>query len=839
MSFYTNIYTRGSKIYRRGYYRGKKIKDIVEYKPYLFVLSKNGEYKTLDGRSAEKIEFPSIPEARDFVKKYQEVDNFEFFGLTNYQYAFINDEYPDEIDYDPSLVSVVSIDIETPTDQGFPDPQTAAVPISNISISKNGRIVVFGTKFYKSKQPHVNYVMCKDEKDLLSKFLILWNHDDWAPDIITGWNIEHFDIPYIVNRISRVLGEADVKRLSPWGMVNERDIIRGKSMARGGKEIAQRVDKVYELVGISSLDYIELYKKFSFKNQESYKLDHIASVELGENKLDYSDYGSLYDLYEKNYELFVDYNIHDVVLVDKLDDKLKLIEQVMAFAYDAKVNYGDTMTTVRPWDVIIHNYLLKQKIVIPQNKKHFMPGDLVGGYVKDPKLGLSNWVVSFDLNSLYPHLIMQYNISPETFVARTSEFPSIDELLTGNHVFSPRDADDNDFSWTANGCAYRRGKQGFLPALMEKMYNDRVVYKEKMLQAKKDYEATKDPEYTKLIARYHNMQLAKKIQLNSAYGALGNEYFRWFSFNNAEAITTSGQLSIRWIEKKINAFISRMLNEDADYVIASDTDSIYVELGPLVQKMLKGKTDQEIVKVLDEFVEAKIQPYIDKCYQQLADMMNAREQKMKMKRETIANKGIWKAKKMYILNAWNVEGVQYDKPQLKIQGIEAVRSSTPGICRVAIKKGLEIIMNQTEEDLHKFVSDFRVEFDQQPFEIIASPSGVKGLDKYRSSSNTYIDGTPMHVKGALLFNSLLKKHGIKNIQPISNGDKIKVAYLKIPNPINNNAIAAPDVLPKELDLDKYIDRDKQFSKTFLDPLKHITNTIGWNTEKIATLEAFF
>ena len=835
MTFYTNIYSRGSKIYRRGYYRGKRVKDVIEYKPYLFILSPNGEYKTLDGRAAEKIEFSSIPEARDFIKRYQDIENFEFFGLNNYQYAFINDEYPDEIDYDPTLVSIVSIDIETPTDQGFPDPQTAAVPISNISLKKKDKIVVFGTKFYKSKDSNVHYVMCKDEKDLLTKFLILWNHEDWTPDIITGWNIEHFDIPYIVNRIARVLGESDIKKLSPWGMVNEREIIRGKSMARGGKDIEQRVDKVYELVGISSLDYIELYKKFSFKNQESYKLDHIANVELGENKLDYSDYGSLFDLYEKNYELFVDYNIHDVVLVDKLDDKLKLIEQVMAFAYDAKVNYNDTMTTVRPWDVIIHNYLLKQKIVIPQNTKHFMPGDLVGGYVKEPKVGLSKWVVSFDLNSLYPHLIMQYNISPETLVKKV-DFPSIDYMLEGNWEYR-----DSSVTYAANGCTYRKDKQGFLPALMEKMYNDRVVYKEKMLQAKKDYEATKDPEYTKLIARYHNMQLAKKIQLNSAYGALGNEYFRWFSFNNAEAITTSGQLSIRWIERKINLFLNRLLktSDDRDFVIASDTDSIYVELGDLIETVLKDKTDQEIVLALDAYVEAKIQPYIDQCYQELADMMNAREQKMKMKRETIANKGIWKAKKMYILNAWNVEGVQYDKPQLKIQGIEAVRSSTPGICRVAIKKGLEIIMNKDETDLHKFVSDFRDEYYTLPFEQIASPSGVKGLEKYRSSSSIFIDGTPMHVKAALMFNNLIKKNGLKNIQPIKNGDKIKVVYLRTPNPIHNNAIASPDVLPPEFDLDKYIDRDKQFSKTFLDPLTHITNTIGWEIEKKVTLDAFF
>jgi DNA polymerase elongation subunit (family B) len=505
----------------------------------------------------------------------------------------------------------------------------------------------------------------------------------------------------------------------------------------------------------------------------------------------------------------------------------------MAFAYDAKVNYNDTMTTVRSWDVIIHNYLLERNIVIPQFKHNSSNEALVGGYVKEPNIGLSKWVASFDLNSLYPHLIMGYNISPETFVDKVG-IPSIDYLLNGDWEYR-----DGSVAYAANGCTYRKDEQGFLPALMEKMYNDRVVYKKKMLEAKKNYEQTKSKEDEKVIARYHNMQLAKKIQLNSLYGAISNKYFRWFNHNHAEAITMSGQLSIRWIERKMNQFMNKLLKTDADYVIASDTDSIYVEMNELVNKAFPDADDLKIVDALDKFIEAKVQPFMDNSYQELADMMNAYQQKMKMKRETIANKGIWRGKKMYILNAWNIEGVQYSEPKLKLQGIEAVRSSTPHACRESIKEALGIIMNEDEQNLQKYIERFKNKFLELPFEEVAFPRGVKGMEKYKDSSNIYKKATPIHVKGALLFNHLLRQKNINRIPPIQNGDKIRFAYLKLPNPLQDSVIATPDELPDELKLDKYIDRDLQFEKAFLEPIRSITSIIGWEVEKKSTLENFF
>lgn len=832
MKFYTDVFARGGKIYCRGYDMGIRTQEIIKYQPYIFEPNPSGKYRTLDGSPVGKRTFDNLYEAREYLKGYEDVDNKEFYGLTNFQYLYIYDNYKGEIEYDPAMINIVSLDIECAADEGFPNIQVADKEITAISLRCKGQTAVFGCGDFKTDDKSVHYVKCDNEYDLLNKFIQVWQSDNWSPDILTGWNTEFFDIPYLVNRINRLFGEKEVNKLSPWGVVKQREIIRGKSVSRAGKGIDDRKDVVYEIYGIASLDYLELYKKFSFTNQESYKLDYIAQVELGEKKIDYSEHGSLLELYKNDFQKFIEYNIHDTVLVDRLEDKLKLIEQVMALAYDAKVNYNDTMATVRPWDVIIHNYLLDQNIVIPQMSKNKMSMPLVGGHVKEPKIGLSKWVVSFDLNSLYPHLIMQYNISPETFAGRVA-FPSIDYMLDGTWEYR-----DGMVAYSANGCTYRKDRQGFLPALMEKMYNDRTVYKKKMLEAKKSYEKTKSSEDAKAVARYHNMQLAKKIQLNSAYGALGNEYFRWFSFNNAEAITTSGQLSIRWIEKKMNEYLNKMLKTDKDYIIASDTDSIYVELDGLVG--WAGETDEmKIVQMLDEFIEAKIQPYMNKSYEELANMMNAREQKMQMKRETIANKGIWIAKKMYILNAWNVEGVQYEQPKLKISGLSAVRSSTPYSCRDNIKKAITIIMNSEEDDLQKFITSFKDEFMALPFEQVAFPRGIKGLSKYRNGLTIYEKGTPIQVKGALLFNEAIRRNKIKNVEPIKDGDKIKFAYLKVPNPINDTVISAPDKLPIELNIDKYIDRNMQFEKAFLDPLKSITNVIGWQTEKVANLESFF
>lgn len=824
MAFYTNFFSRGSRIYVRGYSMGQPFDEVIQYKPYLFVPSKKGTYKTIDNKPVDKIGFDSVRDAKDFIEKYKGVEQFPVYGSTNFPYVYINDRFNQDIEYDPAQVSVVTLDIECDSSDGFPDVATADKKLTSITLRRRGKSVVFSYGDFHTTDPKIFYVKCENEEHLIKMFLKVWTSKEWRPDIVTGWYIEFFDIPYLINRIARVLDMDWAKKLSPWKMLDERTIdVRGKSL------------QSFNITGIAVLDYFQLYRKFSFTNHESYKLDYICSVELGEKKVDYSEYGTLHNLYEKDFQKFIEYNIHDCVLVDKLDDKLKLIEQVMALAYDAKVNFTDTLTTVRSWDTIIHNYLLKKNTVVPPMKENKVFEGLVGGHVKDPQLGMHKWVVSYDLNSLYPHLIMQYNISPEMFAGRI-DIPSIDKLLERNWQ-----CPDPNLTYAANGCTYRKDKQGFLAELMQKMYDDRSKYKKMSIDAKRQYEETKDPEFLKLIARYHNLQLAKKIQLNSAYGALANAYFRWFNFNHAEAITTSGQLSIRWIEQTMNVFMNKLLNtKNVDYVIASDTDSIYINMGPVIEMLgMSNKTDHEICAIIDKFSEQKITPFMEKSYGELAEMMSAYKQKMQMKRETIANKAIWKAKKMYIMNALDIEGVTYKEPKLKLQGIEAVRSSTPHVCRENIMRAIKVIMTEDVVKLREFVKDFETQFMKLRFDEVAFPRSVKEMGKWRDGASIYKKGTPIHVKGALIFNDLLKKHGIRNIQPIAEGDKIKFSYLKMPNPVRDTVISVPDFLPDEFELDRYIDRQRQFEKTFLDPIRSICTIIGWNLEEVATLEAFF
>jgi DNA polymerase elongation subunit (family B) len=464
-----------------------------------------------------------------------------------------------------------------------------------------------------------------------------------------------------------------------------------------------------------------------------------------------------------------------------------------------------------------------------------------GAYVKDPIVGMHEWVVSFDLNSLYPHLIMQYNISPETIVPGIKTNISIDNLLSGEHQAS------SEYCMAANGHYFKRDKQGFLPAMMQRMYDDRSMYKKKMIESQKQYENANTAEEKRIlsnqISKYKNLQLAKKVQLNSAYGALGNEWFRFFDIRQAEAITLSGQLSIRWIEDKLNGFFNKLLKtKGVDYVIASDTDSVYVNLGPLVHMVYGSKNieKEKIVDFIDKACTEKIEPFIDKAYQELADYMNAFDQKMQMKREVIANKGIWTAKKRYILNVYDSEGVRFAEPKLKMMGIEAVKSSTPMSCRDKIKESLKIVMNGTESEFQEFVADFRKTFTTLAFEDIAFPRGVNDIKKYKSSKDIYTKGTPIHVRGAILYNHLLEKEKLtKKYQTIKDGEKIKFCYMKVPNPVQENVFAILTILPKEFKLEKYIDYETQFEKAYLDPIRTIVNTIGWNVEHVSSLKSFF
>ena len=830
MRFYTNVQMIGNQFLVRGVENGKRYEHRDEFFPSVFVKTKkDSKYRTLNGTPVEEVRPGTVRDCRDFYKRYDGVDGFEIYGNDRYIYQYISENYPeDEIKFDISQIKLVTLDIETTAEHGFPDIESAIEEILAITIQDytTKKITTWGVKPFANKQDNVTYYHCHSEQELLGHFINYWMVD--VPDVITGWNIQLFDIPYICKRLNRVFGEKVMKRLSNWGLVTE-----GKIFIQGREHVT------YDIGGLTQLDYLDLYKKFTYKAQESYRLDYIAEVELGQKKLDHSEFDTFKDFYTKGWQKFIEYNIVDVELVDRLESKMKLIELALTMAYEAKVNYADVFYQVRMWDNIIYNYLKKSDIVVPPRKKETKNEKYAGAYVKEPIPGKYDWVVSFDLNSLYPHLIMQYNISPETLLEERHPTASVDKILNEEINFELY----KDNAVCANGAMFRKDVRGFLPELMEKMYGDRVIFKKKMLKAKQDYEKTPTKALEKEIARCNNIQMAKKISLNSAYGAIGNQYFRYYKLANAEAITLSGQVSIRWIENKMNQYLNNLLQTtDTDYVIASDTDSIYLNMGPIVDKFFANKSSDKakIVELLDMVCGEKLEPYIEKCYQELADYVSAYDQKMSMKRENIADRGIWTAKKRYILNVWNSEGVAYAEPKLKVMGIESVKSSTPAPCRKMLKEAFNILMTGTEEDVINYIDRSRKEFNSLPPEQISFPRSVSDVVKYKSSSNIYSKGTPIHARGALLFNHYIKENKLDNkYSLIKNGEKIKFCYLKKPNIIHENVISFIQEFPKELGLNQYVDYDLQFEKSFLEPLKAILDSIGWKVEKTNTLESFF
>ena len=624
-------------------------------------------------------------------------------------------------------------------------------------------------------------------------------------------------------------------KISPW---NQSDVREFTSQG-------YQKQQVYNLYGVNVLDYLELYRKHTFVNQESYRLDHIANVELGKSKLDYSEYGSLHTLYRQNYAKFLEYNVQDVVLVEELEEKLGLIELVQAMSYNAKCNYNDTFGMVKYWETIIYNFLKEQGIQTPPQK--LKTGNdkmkpIIGAYVKEPLVGGHNWVVSFDLNSLYPHIIMQYNISPEKMVKEYKEDVSIERLLNKECDLSYLKQQNNV---CPNGAKFKRDRQGFLPELMEKFYDERKAWKKQMIQYQIEREDCKDRkrrnELDTLIKRANNNQMVRKIALNSAYGALANQYFAFFSIDLAEAITTSGQLIIQWSERTINDFMNKTLGtEGEDFVIAMDTDSVYITMDKLVQKVLPEETDKgKIIEFLNKS-EGMFEKVLADGFDDLAEYTNAFKNKMEMGREVIADRGIWTAKKRYILNVHDNEGVRLAEPKLKMMGIETAKSSTPQWVRKKLTEAFKVVMSGTEQDLWDFVENARKEFRNLPPEEVAFPRGCKGLVQYSCPTNIYSKGTPIHVRGSLLYNHHLKKKNIdRRYEMIKNGEKIAFTYLTTPNPINENVISFMNVLPREFDLHRFIDYDMQFDKAFVDPLKVVISLIGWNVEPVASLDNFF
>ena len=830
MNFYTYARHYGDKILVRGVRNGERFTAKHDFRPTLFVKTdKESEYKSIYGENVAPIQFETNKEATAFFDRYKDVSNFPIFGQNYYAYQYITEKYPGEIEWDAKKLAIYSIDIETTSEGGFPNVDSPSEKLLVITLQNNNtkKITTFGLgEFTPGKDTEkfdVEWIGCKDEYTLIKTFLEWWEEN--TPDIITGWNSQLFDIPYLLARTERILGEGEHKRFSPFGLVNRRPI-----------RFANREMTAYEITGVAQLDYLDLYKKFTYVTRESYKLDFIAQTELGHKKLE-SGFETFKEFYEGDWNRFVEYNIVDTVLVDELEDKMKLIELAITMAYDAKCNFNDVFSAVRTWDSLMYNHLWEKKVVIGQGGGR-KERQIEGAFVQEPVPGGYEWVASFDATSLYPSILMQHNMSPETIVPGFQYEVSVDDQLDRYKLDKLK---EKNYTMAGNGSCYTREKKGYFPEIVQKFFNDRLRYKKLMQKAQKDFQETGALHHKNEISKYNNFQMARKIQLNSLYGAMANQYFRFYDDRIAEGITMSGQLVIRDTAKALDAYMNKVCGTDDEmYSFYSDTDSCYVTCKNLVDNFFPNKDTDKVVGLLDKIATDKIEPAIAQAMTKLGNYTNAFEHKIDFKREVIADKGVFVAKKRYALNVLDDEGLRLKEPKLKVMGLEIVRSSTPGPIRESLKEAVRLILTSDEENLQKFIEQAKADFKTKSPEDIAFPRGCNNLLKYQSNADIYQKGTPIHVRGSLLYNSLLDKMDLKlKYEKIQDGDKIKFLYLKEPNGIHENTIAFITKLPHEFNLNEYVDYDTIFQKAFIDPLENIIKPIGWNTEPQATLEDLF
>ena len=836
--FYTNVALVGNKIHMRYIENGIRKQNDFSFSPELFIKSKKGNFRDLYHNSYKSIEVENVKIAKEKVKSSSNIEDYTICGNAKPEFEFIHKNFPENISFDSSQINIAYLDIEVFTDGAFPEPSAAKYPINAISFRIHGMTHAFGLTYdnvtYKSKKDDVTVYLFDTEEKLLTEFINFWSKCEL--DVISGWNSNSFDIPYICRRIENVFGERYLKRLSPYSKVFSTE----RKNDFGNKEIA------YKIYGISQIDYLAIYKKFTFKNRESYKLDFIAQEELGEHKEDVSDYDNLFDLYEKDFELFMDYNIKDTELVERLDDRLKLMEIALTLAYFSKVNYEDIFSPMRYWENIIQNYLYEHQIVVPIEKpENEKTKKFEGAYVKDPIVGKHDFMVSFDFTALYPYILRTFNISPETIQGMRYDL-DVESIL--NQSIDLSSEYEKDITVAANGARFTRKHTGFIPALIKRMLDLRVDSKKEMIKTQQKIEEMKKSGENlndikllekKAVALF-NMQLVAKVAANSFYGICGLKYFRFYDIRLAEAVTYSGQAANRFVEKKVNEYLNKLLEtENKDYTIYMDTDSCYFDLSGMVNKFVPNKTKQEQNEFVKKVGYSKLTECIDNAIDSFNKYLNVHDAILNMKMEAVGG-GVFIAKKKYVMSIVHMEGVDYAKPKLKMTGVEAVKSSTPAPARKALTDCANILVTGTEDELIEYVKRFRKEWNGLSPDQIGLPTSVNGIFKYHTENNKYSLGCPIHVRAAINYNYWISEYKIDmHYSDIKDGSKAKYVFLINQNYTRENVIAFPSKLPKELDLHSKIDYNAQLERSFLSPLKIMLEPTGWNYEKKVNLMDLF
>ena len=803
------------------------------YKKYAYVKHRAGNFVSLYGDKLKRI--------TEWDKEQPEL----FESDVNPEIRVLVDNYTDSDDASEGHRTMI-FDIEVEVTEGFPNIQKAENTITSIGfndplLDEYFCYVLDPKSKLTNNKSEDTIVSFKDEYDLLNAFFK--KYMEIQPTILTGWNVEFFDVPYLYNRAQQIVGKNVADLLSPIGQVHWSDF-----------------QNRYKIAGVSILDYLTLYKKFTFSQRPSYRLDAIGEHEVGEKKVEYE--GTLNDLYENDLEKFVDYNLQDVKLVKKIDDKLDFIEIARGLAHLGHCPYEDVFMSSRYLEGAILVYLRKQSIVAPNKPKKGITKleKFEGAYVQDPQKGKHDWVYDLDITSMYPSCIMSLNISPETKLGKIEgwnpeEFLKKDNKKTYSITHNEkvlnrytetelkRMLDNEQIGIATNGVMYRTDKNGLLSALLRKWFDERVEYR----KLSKKFHEEGDREKSDYFDRRQHLQ---KIVLNSLYGVLGLPAFRFYDLDNAEAVTSTGQSLIKFTRKIGNAYYNKELGDVKDHCIYIDTDSVFYSALPLVEKRfpnLNTKDEDKMSKAILE-VASEVQNYLNKGYDYFGKKFcNLDKHRFDIKQEVIAKSGLFVTKKRYGLKIINDNGKKVDK--LLVKGLDTVRSSFPVAMRTMLSKVLEdILMSVPKKKLDEFIINFKESMKLMDFNKISIPIGVKGIHKYRRKDGDIFKshhlGTPVHVKSSLYYNDFLKHHKIsRQYSGISNGDKIKWVYLK-QNPLGLSTIAykGHEDPPEVLDfIRKYIHHTKLYDKALHKKIMMLYEALGWDepTDATKTIERFF